>query len=146
MLQRKIDQKPWTGQHLNPAQCKPPASAAMKQVVLDGQHVHRLNIAMPGVFMRMHNIKPLGSRSARAVTGNPPGGCCKPQLVNPSRPAQRHLDVVVSHTWPLVRNRLGKHMYVVFCSELLNQGNCVALGPTCSRRKRAGKHRDAQTP
>ena len=91
----------------------------MKKVIPDRQDMDGLNITMPGVFVRMHHIKPAPRR--------PPCGRGKPQLVDPAWLAQGRGNPVVAHARPLVIYFLGKDMDLVTGGKLLDQGNGIAL-------------------
>ena len=74
-----------------------------------------LDLAMPGVLVRMHNIK--------AVPGCPPGGGGVPDLVDPAGSFERMRHLVVAHAWPVMLHMLRKDMNVVTGRELFDQGN-----------------------
>ena len=83
--------------------------------------MHSLHITMPSVFMRMHHVKTSAKAGIKALFCSPPGGGCKPQLIDPPWPAHGHLDKVVGHAGPVVFYRLCKNMDVMPGSQLFNQ-------------------------
>ena len=89
--------------------------------------MHRLNVAMPGVFVGMHHIK--------TVAGQPPCAGGKPQLIDPPGFAHGHGDPVISDTRPLMGYLLGENMDVMPGSELFDQSNRIALSPTAGCRE-----------
>ena len=109
--------------------------AAVKEIVFHGQHVHGLHVAVPGVFMRVHDVKTL--------PGCPPGRRRKPQLIDPSRLEQGRGNAVVENAGPPVINLLRKHMDFVLCGQMLDKLDRIALGPAACGRKRAVKNCDA---
>ena len=64
-----------------------------------------LNLSMPSVFMRMHNIK--------SAPGKPPCSHGKPQLVKPSGALEKQWNGVVGDGVQALVHLLGKHMHIM---------------------------------
>ena len=138
LLQPQINQQTHAGGHFDPAQCGAQAATADKQVVADRQHVHRLHLPVPGVFVGMHDVK--------TMPGRAPGGKGEPQLVDPARARQRQGHWVVGHARVLVANGLRKNVDVMARRQLLHQGNRITLGTTTCGVKIAVQNGNAQPP
>ena len=81
LLQHQVSPQARAEDHLGPPQHAFQATAAVKKVVPDGQNMHGLHPAMPGVLMRMHHVE--------ATPCCPPGCRGVPELVHPARFCER---------------------------------------------------------
>lgn len=94
----------------------------MKQASAERPYMDGLNVTMPCVFVRVDEVKP--------SSGEPPGCCRVPDLVQPPGFCARTTDLVVMHAGYLVFDFLCENMDFIPAGQLLNQGGRVMLGTT----------------
>ena len=137
-LQREVNQQARTAQHLGDRQHFGPTGLAVENIVFHGQHMRRLHLPMPGVFMGMHDVK--------TVPCAPPGDRSEIQLVHPTWTAQGQWNPVYGHARHGAARVLGEHMDVMLLRQPLGHGDRVTLGSTTAAIEVAAQNRHAQAP
>jgi hypothetical protein len=97
--------------------------------------MHGLHIAVPGVLVRMHDVK--------TAPRLPPSGCGVPELIDPTW-ALDGGDAVVADAGPVVLALLAEDMNLVACGQLLDQTDRIALGTAATAGEYAVQHGNAQ--
>src|SRR5262249_50163120 len=90
---------------LRPADPAAYASLTRKQSVQHWRHMHRLDIAVPGIFMRMHDLI--------VAAGAPPGVEREPDLIQPTRPRKVARHAVIHNTRGDLGELLGEDVNLV---------------------------------
>ena len=98
--------------------------------------MHRLHVAAPRVFMRMHDVKTASGVPSRANRIQ--------QLVEKSRFFKPMRNLCVAHARQAVLDFLREHVKVVIARQGLNHGHSVMLCATARDGEIAMQHRDFQ--
>jgi len=120
-FKKPVGEQAWAGEQGQPFDATLEWIAGVEQAHPKRSDVNGLQIAMPCVFVRVHDIESL----PRLAPGLP----CKPELIDPTWFGQRARNPVVSHPWKSMLDLLGEDMHIMTSSKLFRHCGRIALGP-----------------